>query len=539
MEHCLYVLKFLILVLFLFSCTIESEKVHKAVTNDNFSKFQELLVNNKNLINCEDGYGTPLIIQCVKNNREKMANYLLDRGVNVNQTDSEGRTALFFVESQHILLSLLSKGADFNTKDYYGLTPIHILDSIEILNTLIKYSGEKLNIDSPDKNNMTPLMNAIVKGNIDKVKILLNFGADIFKKDAKGLSCIDYADKAGNPTVNKIIQEIHNKNKLENSTRIVKIFGASFNLSASSLSSQNSIAINDLTIPNNCDELVIIGHGGESMPSDLEKIFRKLGKTGAILYGEDAAKAYDEITNFKVVSTGDVQVDFFITYRSNAERLRKNSATRISEKFCEWNNTSGFNDPFLRGDRLPSTQDFSIVVKNKRDLREAKFRIEIYGVIYPKQKENVEPKVQEDPIIDEDDKFNQANTIPLPNGSIDITITDPKTDIPRKINLQENIFYSYPDLKPVKLNGMWFIQGAACRNIETAEVVALEFISQTEYKFVYIFKKNSGEFPYKILMEVCSDRVLGEQRRSLIREKYHNIRDLGNAQLVSRNQIFN
>lgn len=101
-----------------------------------------------------------------------------------------------------------------------------------------------------------------------------------------------------------------------------------------------------------------------------------------------------------------------------------------------------------------------------------------------------------------------------------------------------NTFYAYPGFQAISLNAPWFIQGAAKCTRKAAEEKAALYDSYKIFKPILIFKKDSGEAPYKVLIEAHTDRRLASRRMDYIREHYSDIGDLWGAFVVSRDDLF-
>src|SRR5210317_1402366 len=99
----------------------------------------------------------PLLVKAVKNNSPNGVTQLLNRGgINVNQANASGRTALWLASREQqirIMEKLLVAGVDVNKADKDGKTPLFIASEM---------------------------------GHQDAVKMLLDAGADVNKADKDG-----------------------------------------------------------------------------------------------------------------------------------------------------------------------------------------------------------------------------------------------------------------------------------------------------------------------------------------------------------------
>ena len=100
--------------------------------------------NSRNLdINTQDEDGNTFLILCVKQNLEKLAKILLERGINPNIQNKEGNSALHYALSgkNFKMADILRKyGASEDCVNKLGLTP---WDSI----------GKNIDIDEINNNN--------------------------------------------------------------------------------------------------------------------------------------------------------------------------------------------------------------------------------------------------------------------------------------------------------------------------------------------------------------------------------------------------
>ena len=172
---------------------------------------------------------------------------LLQRGLSVNTTDSEGRTALFYAvqhEQRRIIEFLLNKGADVNLRDnktgqtplhslaamgkealitllfrktghivdmnvmefgVEGLTPIHIACQnghdgvVRLLLTL----AQTVHVDSLSRMGKTPLIYAAQHNHLPVIRVLAEHSADVNIKSVneEGLTALHYAVKNNSITI--------------------------------------------------------------------------------------------------------------------------------------------------------------------------------------------------------------------------------------------------------------------------------------------------------------------------------------------------
>lgn len=165
---------------------------------------------------------------------------LLKRGLDPNESDNTGRTALHIAASkgsENCVLLLLDYGADPNSRDSDGNVPlweaikanhepvikllvengakIQLGDvgqfactaieqkNVHLLKEIIRYGG---NIMLPRNDGTTALHVAVCEGNMEIVKFLLDCGANIDKPDAHGWTPRDLADQQGHEDIKELFQ---------------------------------------------------------------------------------------------------------------------------------------------------------------------------------------------------------------------------------------------------------------------------------------------------------------------------------------------
>ena len=146
---------------------------------------------------------------------------LLTRGMDVNTRDNAGRTALFLTtfnaQSDDTLKELIKVGANVNIGDKHGITPLMwaayyrskdqitalqaagarvglpealLLNDEATAQTLIANGA---NVNRRGLYGQTPLMIAARKGFVEVARLLLDKGADIYARDAKGYTALHCA----------------------------------------------------------------------------------------------------------------------------------------------------------------------------------------------------------------------------------------------------------------------------------------------------------------------------------------------------------
>lgn len=219
-----------VLVVFVCVPTIDAstqsmeERFFHAVESNNFALVQELLecgadVNWKN----PRPFGvkeTPLHV-AARNNLTDMAEFLINKGANVNATDEFYRaTPLHWATDQWIASEnrkdakdsgmvelLISKGANINAKSSYGKTPLH---------NAISYGHEAsakvlllcplVDVNAKDIYGYTPLHAAAESNQVEIATLLATKGADVGVTDCRGATPLHYAARESSGVVDLLLK---------------------------------------------------------------------------------------------------------------------------------------------------------------------------------------------------------------------------------------------------------------------------------------------------------------------------------------------
>jgi ankyrin repeat protein len=182
-----------------------------------------MLIEKGAYINCISSDGKTTLMHAVSKGCTDIVRLLIEKGANVNCISNDGRTTLMYAVSKghtDIVRLLIEKGVDVNAKSISGVTALAIYAVVEecpndIAGLLIN-NGADINAGC----NLTPLMEATSHGFKDKVKYLIEMGANTKKKIYfdynKELTAIHVARAAENLNVKgakEIIKMIDTANK--------------------------------------------------------------------------------------------------------------------------------------------------------------------------------------------------------------------------------------------------------------------------------------------------------------------------------------
>jgi ankyrin repeat protein len=168
----------------------------------------------------QGGRNTTTLSEC--SNLEKLADLLISYGLNVNEKNESGCTALHYAcfnpDCPNLIEYLISKGADVNVKTDSNNTPLHnasIFGDKKIVEILLSH-GARTN--ERDEFEQTPLHNATLNLRYDVAKLLLENGAEVNITDRWGKTPLENSFPFPSETIsNKTGQPISDYNDFWNS----------------------------------------------------------------------------------------------------------------------------------------------------------------------------------------------------------------------------------------------------------------------------------------------------------------------------------
>lgn len=185
------------------------------------TKLKKVIKKNPQLLESKDKFGNTPLLLSIKLKRNKIANYLLEEGANINATNNIEYTPLMYAATTNnleIVKKLLHKQADINKKNILNIKAIdiagicHSYDILELLlknekqpatmtknkyklldysfhgniKNMKKYLKKVSSLENGYVNNYSPLISATMGGKYNAVKLLLEMGADVNHKTING-----------------------------------------------------------------------------------------------------------------------------------------------------------------------------------------------------------------------------------------------------------------------------------------------------------------------------------------------------------------
>ena len=178
---------------------LRAGEIHQAVDAGNLNKVRALIEADPSLLESKDNGGfTPLHIACFVHpssptRQVAVANFLLEKGANVNARTNYGLTPLHLASSGRspdldLIQRFIAKGADVNAQVAHGLTSLHWVATsgdFKAAKFLID-NGADLNASQKGGNGTVLHMVINLGRKVDMVKLLVESGARLNQKFSYG-----------------------------------------------------------------------------------------------------------------------------------------------------------------------------------------------------------------------------------------------------------------------------------------------------------------------------------------------------------------
>jgi ankyrin repeat protein len=157
-------------------------------------------------INVKNAAGTTPLHEAARSGNLFIMELLLQRGADVRARDAKGNTPLHIgvpaASHRAALDMLLLHGADPNTRDEHGESPLHILISLnrsaDVIAALLA-GGADVSIRNIE--GKTPLYLAVQENRIDNIAVLLQYRSDLFAADNDGVTPLELALRENSPAL--------------------------------------------------------------------------------------------------------------------------------------------------------------------------------------------------------------------------------------------------------------------------------------------------------------------------------------------------
>ena len=158
--------------------------IHEAAAAGDLSKVRALVESDATLLESKDESGqTPLHRACLSK-QVAVANFLIDKGANVNAKGTFQFTPLMWAsdvpgQDMALLQRLIDKGADVNAPGDDSNTPLHraaLRGGLQVAKLLLDHGAE---VNVQGYNGVTPLHRAAQSGDLQVARLLIERGADV------------------------------------------------------------------------------------------------------------------------------------------------------------------------------------------------------------------------------------------------------------------------------------------------------------------------------------------------------------------------
>ena len=152
--------------------------IYNAAVFGDLKSVEALLDQDPALVNSRDKYGFTPLHGVVGEHHFELAEYLISKGADVNARNDFGITPLHLAAYPEMVKILLKHGAELEARENGGGTPLHILsehpDALDVIRELLEHGAD---VNARDSSGSTALDTVLARDELDKVELLLSFGA--------------------------------------------------------------------------------------------------------------------------------------------------------------------------------------------------------------------------------------------------------------------------------------------------------------------------------------------------------------------------
>ncbi|WP_353272555.1 ankyrin repeat domain-containing protein [Wolbachia endosymbiont (group A) of Urophora cardui] len=187
------------------------KKLLTAIENGDLPEVRKFVSQGASVNAIEVGiFGRKPIHIAAEKNYKDIIEFLLGKGVSVDDTSNYGWTPLHYTASKgclEVAKFLVDKGANINPQNVYGREPIHIAAEHDNKNIIELLLNKGVSVNEVDKDGWMPLHWASWNGHLDIIEYLVGKGANINTKDRNGKMPLDIARDKGHDNVVEYLQQ--------------------------------------------------------------------------------------------------------------------------------------------------------------------------------------------------------------------------------------------------------------------------------------------------------------------------------------------
>ncbi|WP_425385309.1 ankyrin repeat domain-containing protein [Wolbachia endosymbiont (group B) of Schoenobius gigantella] len=187
------------------------KKLLTATENGDLSEVKKFVGQGASVNAIEVGiFGRKPIHIAAEKNYKDIIEFLLDKGVSVDDTSNYGWTPLHYTASKgclEVAKFLIDKGASINAQNVYGREPIHIAAEHDNKNIIELLLNKGVSVNEVDKDGWMSLHWASWNGHLNIIEYLVGKGANVNAKDRNGKTPLDLARDKGYNNVVEYLQQ--------------------------------------------------------------------------------------------------------------------------------------------------------------------------------------------------------------------------------------------------------------------------------------------------------------------------------------------
>lgn len=147
-------------------------------------------IDGHSVLNVSDNHGWNMLLHSIVAKNDIAIKYLLEKGSTINYKDNYENTPLMcavYTRNRELIDVIIKNGGNINDRNAYGISALMLICSMtdmnDIAKLLIDYGAD---VNLKDVTGKTPLMNAVISGNIETLELLIKNGSLVEEKDNIG-----------------------------------------------------------------------------------------------------------------------------------------------------------------------------------------------------------------------------------------------------------------------------------------------------------------------------------------------------------------